>query len=125
MFVLDSSVLIEVIERHSRTSKILDVLQNSPLITTSICIHEVLTGARSKRQVFRFEQVFSRAQVLNHDQQAARIGAQIEQELDRKGLKLHIIDIMIAAICIVHDAELITLDQSFKRIEGLKVRIIK
>ncbi len=125
MFILDSSALIEVWEGGPRKEKVLQIAGNEFSVTTSICMHEVLYGARSEKRRFLLENLFANIAVLQHDYRSAKIGARMEQELGHLGLKLARIDIMIAAICIVNDATLVTLDKGFERIEGLKLEWIK
>ena len=125
MYVLDSSALIEIWENGLKKEKVLQIAGNELSVTTSICAHEVLYGARSEKQRFLLENLLANIAVLQHDYRAATIGARLEQELDGLGLKIPRIDITIAAICIVHNAELVTLDQGFKRIKGLKVHVIR
>ena len=125
MFVLDSSALIEVAENKQQKQKVLEAVGNALLITTSICMHEVLTGADSEKRRFILEGIFAKTLVLDHDRRAALIGSRIGRDLNRKGSKLEESDLLIASICMVHDAELVTLDKGFTRIEGLKVKIIK
>ncbi len=123
MYVLDSSALIEVIENHPKAEVIEQLLKDAPLITTSISMHEVLAGASSEKQCFVLEGLFSTMRVLSHDAEAARIGAAIEQDLSHSGKKIGRADVLIAAICIVHDAALVTLDADFKNIKKLKLAL--
>ncbi len=125
MYVLDSSAFIEVIEGYPHMNRILQEIGEAPLVTTSLCMHEILAGARSEKDKFILEKIFTGATILEHTVPAARLGAQIEQELQQKGTKINKMDVLIAAICKVHNAELITLDNDFGKIKGFKVKIIK
>ncbi|HLD33697.1 MAG TPA: type II toxin-antitoxin system VapC family toxin [Candidatus Nanoarchaeia archaeon] len=127
MYVLDSSALIEIIEGHSSGEKVIGIVGDAPLVTTSICEHEVLAGALSEKQAFVLDGLFSSMRILEHDARAARLGASIEQELRKKGTMINKLDILIAAICVVHNAELVTFDKDFSKIKNLRdlrVRII-
>ena len=121
MFVLDSSVLIEVIEDLPRSEKVEDLLRGEPAVTTTICMHEVLAGADSDKRRFVLETLFSRMNVLEHTSEAARRGARLEQDLSKKGSKINTNDVLIAGICLSQNATLITLDHDFKKIPNLNV----
>lgn len=125
MYVLDSSSLIELFENKSRSQRVADIVQNEILATTTICMHEVLAGALSDKERFFLDDIFSQMQILVHDESAARYGARIEQELERAGARINAADIFIAGICKAHGAELITLDNDFSRIKGLRVHLVK
>ena len=125
MYVLDSSVIIELLNDGPLASKILDVLPIAPFVTTSISVQEVLEGTFSEKDRFVAEHVFSGAEILVHDEKAAREGALIQRQLKQAGTKINRIDVFIAGVCKANNAELITLDNDFSRIKGLKVKIIK
>lgn len=84
----------------------------------------MLAGATSPKDRFIYAGILPKAQVLQHDAVAAKLGAEIEQELSRTGNKINKLDVLIAAVCKAHHAELITLDKDFAKIKGLKSRII-
>src|SRR3989338_5031783 len=99
----------------------------APPVTTSICAHEVLAGALFEKPGVVLDGLFSSMRILEHDARAARLGASIEQELRKKGTMINKLDILIAAICVVHNAELVTFDKDFSKIKNLsdlRVRII-
>lgn len=124
MYVLDSSALIEVFDRSKFGDTIVQLLQDEPAVTTSICMHEVLVGALSDKQRFIFMSLFSSMIVLEHTTAAALAGSRIEQELARVGHKINANDVLIAGICKANDATIVTLDKDFARIKELKSKII-
>ncbi len=124
IYILDSSALIEVLGNSSRAQKVHDILRDSPVVTTSISMHEVLAGALTEKDRFVIEGLFSTVRVLDHDSSAARAGALIEQELTRMGRKINKADILIAGICTSHHAELVTCDADFAKIKGFSLKLI-
>ncbi len=126
MYVLDSSALIESINKTESHDKIIKIVKDQPVITTSICMQETLVGALSERDKFVLENIFTGIRVLEHNAEAAKIGAEITQKLAKKGTMIGKMDILIAAICKAHQGELITLDKDFAKIkvEGFKSHII-
>ncbi len=125
MYVLDSSALIELIHDTPVAHTIGDILKDELLITTSISMHELLVGALSEKQRFVLEGIFSIMRILPHDRPAAQQGALIEKELIKTGKKINDSDIFIAGICKAHNAELVTLDNDFTRIKGLKIHLVR
>ncbi|HLF54632.1 MAG TPA: type II toxin-antitoxin system VapC family toxin [Candidatus Nanoarchaeia archaeon] len=125
MYVLDSNALIEFLEDGPRASKVLSVVGDEPLVTTSISMHEVLAGSMSDKSRFILENIFSSMRVLEHDAQAARLSAAIEREQYRMGAKINDADILIAGICKANNAELVTLDSDFTKIKGFKFKFVK
>jgi predicted nucleic acid-binding protein len=124
MYVLDSSVLIEVVKERPLAGKIERLVQDAPLVTTSICMHEVLAGARSPEERFGFEALFTKMHVLEHTADAAKAGARIAHELARTGTPAGTPDTLIAGICKANNAALVTLDKGFARIKGIKTHLI-
>jgi predicted nucleic acid-binding protein len=104
--------------------KLSALLGDAPLTTTTISIHELLAGARNQQDRFLLENLFQAMQILDHTAEAARFGARIEQELSRTGSRINDIDMLIAGICKAHTAELVTFDQGFSRIKGLRAHVL-
>jgi len=125
MFVLDSSVLIETIKDGRRMHAVASLIpENEPLVTTTICMHEVLAGARTAQERLVFEGLFAKMHVFDHTVEAARAGARIEQELSHSGTLINAHDILIAGVCKANNAELVTFDKDFARIKGIQAHIL-
>lgn len=123
MYVLDSSALIELCENEAH--EILEKSKDEVVATTSICMHEVLAGARTPQQRFVFDQILESSRILDHDARAAEIGAEMERQLTKSGSKINRSDIFIAAVCKANDATLITYDKDFKKIAGLNSIVLE
>lgn len=124
MFVLDSSALIEVLQNGRRADKIISLVGDAPLVTVSVCAHEVLAGALKEKDRFVLEAILSSAEVLPHSLEAAKIGARLEEECGKAGNTVNRADVLIAAVCKEHGATIVTLDKDFSRIKGAKVRVL-
>jgi len=124
MFVLDSSALIELINGGPKATQVQALMGDAPLATTSISMHEVLIGARSEKERFVFEGMFSAMSVLAHDARAALAGSRIDAQLSHQGTKINFADVLIAGTCAAHHAELVTLDGDFGKIKNVKVHIL-
>ena len=124
MYVLDSSALIEVLEGHPKAEKIMELYGNAKLVTTSLCAHEILAGALSKKDRFVLEGVFSSMRILDHTMRAARVGAAMQQELSQAGTMINKFDVLIASICKLNDGELVTLDKDFAKIKNFRAIVL-
>lgn len=125
MFVLDSSAIIEILRETNAGRRIVELLKDEPSVTTSLCLHEVLIGTETPRERFVVEGLCSGMRILSHESTSGQIGAGIERDLRKRGKIIGRTDIMIAAICKDHNAELITLDKDFAGITALKSRIVQ
>ncbi len=124
MYVLDSSILIELFQAGPLTSTIEDFLKDALPVTTSVCMHEVLVGARNAKEWFIFENLLAQMQILDHNSYSAKVGAKLRQELSKSGVSLAPFDTLIAGICKANNAELVTLDHDFAKIKGFKAVIL-
>ncbi|MBS3148033.1 type II toxin-antitoxin system VapC family toxin [Candidatus Woesearchaeota archaeon] len=124
MYVLDSSALIEGIIDGPRSQPISDSLTEEEFLTTSVCVHEILIGARNSAELFVLKGILHAVPTLDYTKDCAVHSAQIERELKREGKLINKMDILIAAICKASNATLITLDKDFEKIKGLKVKVI-
>lgn len=124
MYILDSSILIEIINNTKRAELIHNTIGNLPVVTTSICLHEILSGNFNKQEKFIMENILSNIETLPHTQEVAQIGAEIFKELKEKGNIINEFDILIAGICKANNATLITLDKDFAKINNLNAKIL-
>ena len=124
MYILDSSALIEVLEGHPKAEKIMELFGSAELVTTSLCVHEILAGALSKKDRFLLENLLNSMRILDHTARAAVLGATMQQELSQTGTMINKFDILIAAICKINNGELITLDKDFAKIKNFRAIVL-
>ena len=124
MMVLDSDVLIEILDKKSETGdeilrRILESGDN--IVITAINLHEVLYGLQKYAKPV--EEV-AKLPVLNFTRRDAALSAKMELEAEHGGTPIRRTDAMIAAISLNNGATLYTLDlihfQPLKRL-GLKL----
>ncbi|MBI4014493.1 MAG: type II toxin-antitoxin system VapC family toxin [Candidatus Aenigmarchaeota archaeon] len=123
MFILDTSALLEVIRGRVPGTEVQKIVGNQSYITTSFTQHEILVGMKP-HEMQKIGELFNDADVLAFDSESSVISARIFRELRQSGSLVNVVDVFIAAICMVNDGTLITLDKSFRRIHGLKCEII-
>lgn len=123
MYILDTSCFIELIKNSSKGQKICKILENTPAITTTLTIHETLSGMEGI-QAEILKKLLDGIEILNYDKQSAIKSAHIERMLTKQGRKINKIDTLIAGICITSNKTIVTLDKHFKRIPGLKCLMV-
>lgn len=120
MIILDSSAIIEVLKGSPIGGEILDATKDEEIVNTSLTLQEVLLGAKDFEKTSSF---FDSTIVLGLEKDDAIKSVEIEKNLTKKGIKINKTDIMIAAICINNGATLLSLDNDFTKIQGLKLKI--
>lgn len=110
MIVVDTDVLIEILDRNSDegSEALKRIVESGESISiTAINLHEILYGlekyAKPTKEVMRLP-------VLNYTKRDASLSAKIELEAESRGLPIRRTDAMIAAIAINNGASLFTFD---------------
>ncbi|AEH25539.1 type II toxin-antitoxin system VapC family toxin [Pyrococcus yayanosii] len=120
--VLDTNVIIEVARGNETVLR--DVLSiDSTFYITSVTKFEILIGIPRKKELLWFNIL----EELPFEGRAAEIAAYLHKKLKEMGNMLSLRDLFIAAICLVNDIPLVTLDEDFKILRdfGLEVHIIR
>ena len=106
MIIVDSDVLIEIVDRKSeKGDKALELILKSgeKMFVTSVTLHEVLYGLRKRRKPA--EDVIS-LPVLDFTRRDALLSSEVELEAERKGSPISRMDAMITAIAVNNEAKL-------------------
>ena len=124
MIVLDTNVLIEIMDRRSeRGEEALRIVLESgePFGITVINLHEILYG------LYKYGKPVDEVlllPVLDFTKRDAELAAEIELKMERAGRPVRRLDAMIAAITINNGAKLFTYDlRHFKPMEALGLRL--
>ena len=123
MYVLDSSALIELMKNSNKAHAIYKLVNESRVYTTSINIYELLLGLKQDERK-KFSQLIDELSLLDFTSSDADKSVEIKQKLEESGNTIHILDIFIASICMNNNKVLVTLDNDFKRVSGLKLQLI-
>ena len=123
LIVADSDVLIDALRgREQAMARIANELERSALATTTITVFELLSGAKMAVNRRKIQKLFAAMRILGLDQPAAEAAAGVRQELEAKGISIGMADYLIAGICLVHSATLLTRNlEHFNRVPGLNV----
>ena len=123
MIVLDTSAIIELIRGTEQGKQIQKLILYESAATSTITLNELFTGVQGKEK--QIIQEFMKAiHLLPFDSEAAQKSILIEEALTKKGRPIGKLDIFIAAICMIHDLPLITMDKGLKQVDGLKVILV-
>jgi predicted nucleic acid-binding protein len=123
LVILDSDVAID----HARgvpgvTEILLSLIREDRLVTTVTTIFELERGRVPGRSWDRLMDLVNGMPVLNLTVPVARLAGELAFDLDRKGAKIAMGDLLIAALTLHHDGELLTRNiRHFSRIPSLKL----
>lgn len=122
MIILDTDVLIEI-ERDNQ--KVIGQLakhrQSYPGnmgITAAVYAEFIFGYLHQKKTIPAHLALFD---ILDFDKDAAFLFAQKKEELEKKGKPIPVFDLVTASCVLAQGATLITLDQHFQNVSGLKV----
>lgn len=120
MIIADTDVLIDYLAGKGEAEAVERLLRRGALSTTVITRFELLSGAKSPKQLARLVQLLGAVPSLAMDDQAADTAAEIRRSLDRSGNPIGMADSLIAGIVISKGGSLLTRNRRhFERIPGL------
>jgi predicted nucleic acid-binding protein len=123
VIVADSNVLIDALRgRVAARARIAEALAAGTLATTAMTAFELRSGADSDRARAAIGLLLAPLEILPFDQAAAGAAARIRRELEAAGQPIGMADYLIAGICLVRAATLLTRNRTqFARVPGLVV----
>lgn len=122
LIVADSDVLIDALRgREPAMARVANELERSALGTTTITVFELSSSAKTAASRKKIQKLLAAMRILGVDEHAAEAAARVRRELEAKGISIGGADYLIAGICLVHSATLLTRNlKHFKRVPGLK-----
>jgi predicted nucleic acid-binding protein len=87
--------------------------QDVPVAVAGIVLQELLSGLREEAQIKRLKTVLAPFPLILATQENHILAAQIANNCRSKGIATSATDCLIAAICIAHNAPLLTADKDF------------
>ena len=126
MIIIDTDVLIEIFDKHSKKGDLaLFKLESSheEIVITPLTLHEILYGiykyGKKKSKLSGLKQL----ETIQFTSQDAMLSARLELDCEKKGKMVSRIDSMIAAMAINRSAKLFTFNkrhfQSFSKLKLL------
>lgn len=117
------------------TSAVLDLIRNRPAARMAtepyeeqflpfIVLGELVSGAYQTRdpeaELTRFEEFIRPMPVFDGDRETAYLFGKLLADLERRGCRIPMNDIWIAAVALQHDLPLVARDEHFGRVSGLR-----
>jgi tRNA(fMet)-specific endonuclease VapC len=127
MAVLDTNLLVSLLKGDEAAKKKISSLERdgAEICTTVITTYELLKGARlsSRREenLTKVREALSILNILNLSWGACEEASSIYRELKEKGALIGEFDILIAAIVRHEEETLVTRDEDFGSIRGIKL----
>lgn len=123
MVVADTTVWIEFFnDPESEEKHVIDLLiDGDELALVGPVLAELLQGCRTAGEASTILDHVSALPFLEMSFSAWRRAGEISSSLKRKGTTLPLMDVIIAALALEHNAEVFTIDPHFDEIPGLKL----
>ena len=125
--ILETSFVIDFLQGDedavSKMQSLID--ENVPYEITSPTIFELWGGLQNievpEKEQQKILSLIQGIVIFSLDEESAKIAGTIDGQLAKKGLTINTEDSMIAGITIKNNKKILTRDQHFDRIEGLKI----
>jgi predicted nucleic acid-binding protein len=120
MTIADTDVLVDYLAGKGEASAVERLLRLGALRTTVISRFELLSGARSPRQLALLVQLLGAVPALELDEAAADAASEIRRSLERSGHGIGMADSLIAGIVTRNGGALLTRNRRhFERVPGM------
>jgi tRNA(fMet)-specific endonuclease VapC len=125
MIVADSDVLIDFLRgREPGTGVVASEIATGRLTTTAINVFELLSGVRTKTERAKIDKLLDALTIHPIDQATSAAAAEIRCYLEEKGEGIGTADYLIAAVCLIKQATLLTRNEAhFGRVPKLSLRV--
>ena len=127
MACLETTFLIDLLRGKNEAQELKNSFEMTErsLAVTAPTVMELWSGAlldnAPPAECEQINNLLNSLRILPLTEQSAKLAAEMEVALIRKGLQVQPVDLMIAAIARINGEKLVTRDAHFARIEGLKV----
>jgi len=121
MIIADTDVLVDYLRLTvPAAARVAVLIESGELCTTAISRYEIASGTHTPRQFVSVRRLFALIPTLMLDEKSAERGAEVNRELQSKGLAIGMADSLIAGIALTAKWALLTRNRRhFERIEGL------
>ncbi|MEK9159742.1 MAG: PIN domain-containing protein [Patescibacteria group bacterium] len=121
-YLLDSNIIIYYIKREPKIVALLKKLRREYFFISVITRIEVLMGAKTEGELEFLDKILRTFAPLDLNTKIALGAVRLEKKFPKK---LKFKDLLIAATAQVEGLTLVTADKDFKKIKGLKVKLVK
>ena len=123
-YCLETTFIIDFLRGKEAAIGKYEAIKGLQLETTAVVAWEILRGPKLCGRVKEYDSALrflEQLAIVPFTLTASRITAEIEQDLQENGQKVNLIDVLIAATALENDATLVTRDEDYRNIPGLKV----
>ena len=121
-YIVDTNILIYVSKENENILSTLDGLDQAAFYISVISHFEFLNGHRDDKHLQAMEEFLDQLIVVDLSVEISKRAALLDRETSRK---LKFKDLLIAATAQVEGLTLVTDDKDFKKLKGLKVKLVK
>lgn len=126
IYCLDTNFIIDIFNGVEDVRPKIDSLKGESLLIPTIVLCELYKGAylstNKEHGISMINSLLNESQIIELDNVSCRLFGELNAILSKKGRLTEENDLMIAAICISHNATLVTRNKKhFQNIPGLKV----
>lgn len=122
-FLLDTNTAIYLIKSFPNVRRNFERNEVSflPFVTAAELLFGAKASHRREENLRTYTDFISRLQILYPDRRTLEIYSELRAQLKRKGRPIPLNDVWQAAIAVQHDAILVTSDEHFSVVSGLRV----
>lgn len=119
-YLLDSDVIIEYLKDHASTIDLIDRIKDDGLACSVLAIIEVKRGLYPEQEL-QAEELFKIIEAYPVNKKVAELAVEFAKEWQKKGKKLQLVDVAIAATCVLRDLTLVTYNKRDYPMRELKI----
>lgn len=121
-FVLDSSAILHIVRGTKAGREIARFVQEADVLVSVLSYCEVLNAAEMTH-LKNAEEFLSNLPLLPLELRDGHVAKELQISCRRSGAHVATPDCLVAATAINHDAEIVTTDTDFNRIDGVKKHV--
>ncbi|MBU7045216.1 MAG: type II toxin-antitoxin system VapC family toxin [Theionarchaea archaeon] len=121
MILLDTSFLIELLSKRAAAVIKAQEIDAQPKAISSLTLYELFIGAQQLKRVGVIEEICETIQIIAPEKNIVKRAAFLQLNLRQKGNEIPAFDALIAATALEINAVVLSRDEHFKRVDGLRV----
>ena len=127
--ILDTTFVVDLLRgKYNAASKLKQLeAENVPYAISTPTIYELWSGLisleKSEVEIQKTDSLIKEQIVYPLDEVSAEVAGKLDGKLIKKGTKIDPEDVMIAGIAIANNKKILTRDEHFSRIDGLKIEV--
>jgi predicted nucleic acid-binding protein len=125
--ILDTDILVALLKGEPKAIQMIRAIEekNERIVTTIVTAYELLKGAyissKPKENLAKVQDIISNLLVLDLSLKACEEASKIYRDLRKAGNLTGEFDVLISAIARTYDETIVTRDEHFEFIRGIKV----